>query len=736
MISLFSVLLLSILARDLILNPAAIGHHYGSSSESQLTISSLNFNLTKEVGGGPEHIAVIDVNNDGYLDIITANYWDNNVSIILWNSSKSDWNDQITKSVGGGPSSVFVGDSNSDGFNDIIVSNYWDGNISILTWNTTLGDWEYPITKSVGNGPESVFLGDVNNDGYNDIVTANNWDNTISLLIWNGSLGFWNPEITESVGDGPEDIIIGDANNDGLNDTIITNYSDDTISLFTWNESSNKWNPEVILAVGNGPGSISIEDANNDGYNDLITANYVDDSVSILTWSNSTKFWNQEITESVGDGPECVLVDDINIDGYNDIITANYGDNDISILIWNTISSEWNPQFTKIVGNGPGSAVVEDINYDGYNDVIISNFQDNNVSILIFTTTPIMDDKYENNDDLLTASFITNNTVYTNLTYIDLDYYYFNVSEGFLIAPIVDYAGFDPKFYLYLYNSSLDLIASTSVGSIQHFVNDTDIFYLGIFCLELYTPYNLTINLYPLPGNFSLTSDADNPDIDGNFTISWSEAEDAANYSIYQHSAYITEININITLIEEGINNTYYLLNNYINGTYYFIILATNFVGSTLSNCFSINVSIPAPPQPPGNFTLSSNAMTPDTDGNFTLIWTTSIRAENYSVYQYSNFISEINSSLNLITDGLANYTLNLFDYVNGTYYFITIAFNPIGNTTSNCIKIEVAIPYNEPSPPVDYIVPSYNVWFLILVFTFALINIIRKRKKILLSSV
>lgn len=729
-IFLFLIFLLNIPVRDFLKNPTANGKIYDSPLEVQLKSSSFNVSLTKSVGGGPEQVIVEDANNDGYRDIITANYWDNNISIILWNSTISDWEEQITRSVGSGSGSglgsVFVGDANNDGFNDILTANYWDGNISILIWNTTLLDWEKPTKKFVGNGTESVVLGDLNNDGYNDIVTANSWDNTISLLIWNESLGFWNPEVTQSVGDGPESICIGDVNNDGLNDTVITNYSDDTVSLFLWNASSNTWDSEVILAVGNGPGDIFLEDANNDGYNDIVTANYIDDTVSILTWNDSSKIWNQEIAISVGDGPESVFVDDVNIDGYNDIITTNYGDNDISILIWNVVSSDWNPQITKSVGNRPESVVIEDLNYDGYNDIIVSNFLDNNVSILLFMTTPISDDAYEDNDDLLTASYINNNTFYTDLAYLDLDFYYFNVSEGFLITPIIEYVNFDADFYLYLYNSTFNLVAESSlIGDFQYLTDYPDYYYLGILSTELYIYYNLTINLIlppSPPGNFSLSSDADNPDLDGNFTLSWSHSEDANNYSIYQHSSYISEINASLTLVKEGISqNNYtlnnYTLNNYLNGTYYFIIRATNLVGSTLSNCTSVNISIPAPPKPPGNFTLSSHAGTPDDDGNFTLFWSESIRAENYSVYQYSNFISEINSSVDLLVIGLTNNSFNLFDYANGTYFFMIVAYNDAGTRSSNCYSVTVAIPpKSDPEVIPTSKIFGYNFWFIFLI--------------------
>ncbi len=100
---------------------------------------------------------------------------------------------------------------------------------------------------------------------------------------------------------------------------------------------------------------------------------------------------------------------------------------------------------------------------------------------------------------------------------------------------------------------------------------------------------------------------------------------------------------------------------------------------------------------PPGNFILSSNVGSPDTDGIFNLNWTSASGAVNYSVYEYSAYITVINSSLTLLTNETTVLTFPLTDYSNGTYYFIIVAHNLYGNTSSNCINITVVIP---PSPP------------------------------------
>lgn len=96
---------------------------------------------------------------------------------------------------------------------------------------------------------------------------------------------------------------------------------------------------------------------------------------------------------------------------------------------------------------------------------------------------------------------------------------------------------------------------------------------------------------------------------------------------------------------------------------------------------------------PPDNFDLSSNAEIPDDDGSFDLLWTESLRAKNYSVYQHSSYITDINISLTLVNEGLTNTILNLTDYENGAYYFIIEAFNDYGSILSNNLFVEVQIP-------------------------------------------
>lgn len=234
---------------------------------------------------------------------------------------------------------------------------------------------------------------------------------------------------------------------------------------------------------------------------------------------------------------------------------------------------------------------------------------------------------------------------------------------------------------------------------------------------------------YP-PGTFDLDSDADDLDQDGNFTLNWTNSLRADKYSLYEYSSYITEYNGTLTPLIEETPESSYPLTGYTNGTYYFIVKADNIIGSTLSNCIKVEVGIS--PEVPGTFTLLSNAGNPDPDGNFTLSWTSSARASNYSIYRYSGFITEVNESLTLLEEETEALSLPLTGYSNGTYYFIAVAFNNFGNTNSNSININIEISPEEPDDGgTGAQIPGYNLLFLIVTIGFVSTIIIYRRLKL-----
>jgi hypothetical protein len=80
--------------------------------------------------------------------------------------------------VGAMPKSILTTDIDGDGHLDVFTANYTSDSVSVL-----LGDGA--VTLATGSGPKSVAAGDFNGDGVADIVTADNDGSTISVILSN-----------------------------------------------------------------------------------------------------------------------------------------------------------------------------------------------------------------------------------------------------------------------------------------------------------------------------------------------------------------------------------------------------------------------------------------------------------------------------------------------------------------------------------------------------------------------
>lgn len=231
------------------------------------------------------------------------------------------------------------------------------------------------------------------------------------------------------------------------------------------------------------------------------------------------------------------------------------------------------------------------------------------------------------------------------------------------------------------------------------------------------------------PSSFSLSTNTGTPDIDGLFDLIWSTSEGADNYSVYAFDNYITTINNSLTILSHQTGNSPYLISELKNGTYYYIVVAFNKFGNITSNCISVEVKL----FPPDSFTLSTDANSPDEDGAFNLIWTDSLYADNYSVYAYSKFISEINSSLILLSSQTAISPYFISELTNGSYYYIIMAHNKFGNTISDSVEVVVKL-QTSPSDISDKLpsISGYKYWIVLGSLCIVIVLILNKKSKLI----
>ena len=85
-------------------------------------------------GTNPVSNATADLNGDGHLDLLFANYISDNVSVLFGNGS-GGFTAGTAVPVGNGPREVEAGDLDGDGDIDFIASNYSGNSVSVLRNN-------------------------------------------------------------------------------------------------------------------------------------------------------------------------------------------------------------------------------------------------------------------------------------------------------------------------------------------------------------------------------------------------------------------------------------------------------------------------------------------------------------------------------------------------------------------------------------------------------------------------
>ena len=128
-------------------------------------------------------MAAGDVNGDGKVDLVTANFVDDDVSVLLGTGTGS-FGAARNYSAGSPPRSVAMADFNGDGKIDLVTANA--GGVTVLLGNGT-GSFRGPVSVAAGTSPVGVAVGDFNGDGRPDVVTANSSSNNVSVLLNDGT---------------------------------------------------------------------------------------------------------------------------------------------------------------------------------------------------------------------------------------------------------------------------------------------------------------------------------------------------------------------------------------------------------------------------------------------------------------------------------------------------------------------------------------------------------------------
>jgi len=356
----------------------------------------------------PVSIAAGDINGDGRQDLVAVSSTNNMASVFLNSTGINSTTAAFARTdfqTGASPVSVTLGDLNNDGRVDIATANSSANSVTVLL-STTLAGATTPSfaaaqNLSTGADPRSISLGDINGDGKLDLIVADRSAGDVSIHINRTASG-----ATSATFDARQDVdagtmtraaAVGDLNGDGRADVLAVNEGSNNLAVFRnatlWNTSAPEFgiSTRTAAAVANG---ISQADFNGDGKQDVVTST---GSNSLLVFLNSTLPGASQPSLGAGTSialaatPVSVSVGDINLDGRPDLIVPNSAGN-FAVLLNNTTAGASTPSFgasqTFGTSSEPFYAAIGDINGDGKPDVVLSNRGTNNVSVFLNTTVP------------------------------------------------------------------------------------------------------------------------------------------------------------------------------------------------------------------------------------------------------------------------------------------------------------------------------------------------------------
>ncbi len=236
----------------------------------------------------PHGIAAADFNGDKKLDLVIDSWAENKVLLMFGNGDGTFQTAGVKLDVGKRPyERLRSADVNEDGNADIITSNFGDSSVSVL-----LGDGKGNVSRkdfSVPPDPFGIATGDFNGDHHLDIAivhySGQGTDpskNGLSILYGDGKGNFTLAKGSPfPTGHYPPTVATGDLNSDGLADLAIPNNMEHSVTIYLGGRNGIKQDGSPI-PVGRSPQRVAIGDLNEDGKTDLAVANEEDNDVWVL----------------------------------------------------------------------------------------------------------------------------------------------------------------------------------------------------------------------------------------------------------------------------------------------------------------------------------------------------------------------------------------------------------------------------------------------------------------------
>ena len=219
-------------------------------------------------GDFPDDLAVGDVSGDGKPDVVTIDTQDDLLNVLVGDGAGGFVPAApLALTYHSMPSKVRLLDVNGDGKLDIVTADFYTSGLTVL-----LGDGAGSFAlrgSSAGynDGPVDVALADVNGDGKLDALTANFTSNQLRVLLGDGKgyFTFQDRSIWLGYNCNPRRVAVADVNADGQPDALVTGAYG--LQVLLGDGTGNFFLQGITYAGGS---SLGLADVSGDGKPDVV----------------------------------------------------------------------------------------------------------------------------------------------------------------------------------------------------------------------------------------------------------------------------------------------------------------------------------------------------------------------------------------------------------------------------------------------------------------------------------
>ncbi|OUR90733.1 hypothetical protein A9Q87_12315 [Flavobacteriales bacterium 34_180_T64] len=361
-------------------------------------------NVDPNTGQEPYEIASGDIDNDGDIDLVMATYDYNGGTptqdYIKWYSNDGSGGYTVeTPEVSTTMQwidGLIVVDLNNDGYDDIVATSVNQNKIVyFLSQHDGMGTFtgigpETPVGVGTVVGPGNVVAGDINKDNHVDLVTISYDNNRVIWYRGDGAGGF---VLQTYIDDndcltclGAYYVDVGDFDNDDDLDVVVGYVDSQSIEIF-YNEyddmdvdppSSVTWLRDTVPVDTGGTFLfvVTAGDVNNDNIDEVVSVDFSAGEVNYFDKiKNGASTKNTICDGTIITNPASVFVADLDNDTLNDVIVTDGGSAD-EAMIWFKGNSMTSPDAVQTLIFDNGSVMyditVGDFDNDALNDLDIA----------------------------------------------------------------------------------------------------------------------------------------------------------------------------------------------------------------------------------------------------------------------------------------------------------------------------------------------------------------------------